>query len=126
MIEKGKEPFLDKLREIELIKGDLQLMFRLHVGLRDDKKIKNNSRLSTLNFASRKYYSIKSALLERRLPCDASKCNNKSTVYLLSDLESCYDHQMPAIEGIVEEAIGSNRQAIKLIPEVVSNFRHFV
>ena len=67
MLDKGKGPLLGKLRIIELIEGDLQLIIRLYVGQRNDKNIKKSKKLSAFNFGSRKNYSIESALLEKDL-----------------------------------------------------------
>ena len=114
MLDKGKGLILGKLRIIELIEGDLQLIIRLYVGLRNDQNIKRSKKLSTFNFGSRKNYSIESALLEKRLIYDTSKYNNEPTIHLISDLEACYDRQIPSIGGIVEEALGVNRDAIQL------------
>ena len=41
-------------------------------------------------------------------------------------MEACYDRQIPSIGGIVEEALGVNRDAIQLITNVVSTFRHHI
>ena len=65
MLNKGKGPVLGKLRIIELIEGDLQLIIRLCAGLRNNRNIKKDSRLSHFNFGSRQNYSIESALLEK-------------------------------------------------------------
>ena len=53
MLDKGKGPVLGKLRIIELIEGDLQLIIRLHAGLRNNRNIEKDSRLSKFNFWSR-------------------------------------------------------------------------
>ena len=125
IIEKGKGPVLRKLRIIELIEGDLQIIVRIYIGWRNDSNIKIDERLSKFNFGSRKHYSIDSALLEKRLVYDTSKYNNKPTIHLLSDLEACYDRQIPSLGRIVEEALGVNRKAIKLLCNTVSRFKHF-
>ena len=91
MLKKGKGLILGKLRIIEIIKGDLQIIVRMYVGSRNDDNIKNDERLSKFNFGSRKQYSIESALLEKRLLYDTSKYNNEPTIHLLSDLEACYN-----------------------------------
>ena len=91
MIEKGKGSSLGKLRAIELIEGDLELLTRIFVGLRNDESTKNNNILSTFNFRFRKQHSIESMLLENLLICYTSKCNNEPIMHLLLDLESCYD-----------------------------------
>jgi len=46
-------------------------------------------------------------------------------VHLFSDLESCYDRQIPALGGMVEESLGVNREVIKVICNTVSKFKHF-
>ena len=126
MIEKGKRPYIDKLRIIELIEGDLQLIIRIYVGLRNDRNIQKNKNISYFNFGSRKNYSIKSALLEKRLIYDSSKYNNEITIHLLSDLEACYDRQIPSIGGMVEEAVGVDRRAIMLITKIIETMRHHI
>ena len=91
MLEKEKGALLGKLRVIELIEGDLQIIIRIYVGLRNDGNIRGDNRLSTFNFGYRKQYSIESALLKKRLIYDTSKYNNEPIIHLLSDLEACYD-----------------------------------
>ena len=94
--------------------------------MRNDDNIKNDERLSKFNFGSRKQYSIESALLEKRLLYDMSKYNNEPTIHLLSDLEVCYDFQIPAISRMVEEALGIDRKAITLIAKTIATFKHFI
>ena len=82
ILEKGKGPELGKLRIIELIEGDLQIITRMYVGLRNDKNIEDDERLSKYNFGSRKHYSIESTLLEKRLLYDTSKYISESIIHL--------------------------------------------
>jgi len=91
ILEKGKGPLLGKLRIIELIEGNLQIIICMYVGLRNDNNIEKDDRLSKYNFGSRKHYSIESALLEKRLIYDTSKYMSEPTIHLLSDLEAYYD-----------------------------------
>ena len=91
MLDKEKGLVLGKLLIIELIEGDLQLIIRLHAGLRNNRNIEKDSRLSKFNFGSRQDYSIESVLLEKRLIYDISQYNSETTVHLFSDLEACYD-----------------------------------
>ena len=65
MLDKGKGLVLGKLRIIELIEGDLQLIIRMYAGLRNNVNIKKDSRLSNFNFGSRQNYSIESVFLEK-------------------------------------------------------------
>ena len=54
MIEKGKGPKLEKLRTIQLIEADLQLLMRIFLGLRDNKQMESDERFSKSNYGSRK------------------------------------------------------------------------
>ena len=42
------------------------------------------------------------------------------------DLEIHNDRQLPNIRGVVEESVGSNREAIKLITKVLPSYKHYV
>jgi hypothetical protein len=44
----------------------------------------------------------------------------------MSDLEVCHDRKLPNVEGIVEESIGVNRDAIKLITKALPRCKHFI
>ena len=44
----------------------------------------------------------------------------------MSELEACYDRKLPNIGGIVEESIGVNREAIKLITKVLPRWKNFI
>ena len=44
----------------------------------------------------------------------------------MSDLEACYDRQLPNIGSIVEESLGVNREATKLIKKALSRYKHFI
>ena len=125
ILEKGKGPLLGKLRIIELIEGDMQIITRMHVGARNDENVEIDNRMSKHNFGSRKWYSIESAILEKRLLHDTSRCTRESNAHLLLDLESCYNRQIPILGGMVEESLGVNRQVIKLTCNIVSKFKHF-
>ena len=87
---KRQKPLLRKLRIIELIKGNFQLITCMHTRLRNDRNIEDK-RLSKCNYRLRRHYSIESGLLEKRLLCNTSKCTGESTMHLLSCLESYYN-----------------------------------
>ena len=126
MIEKGKGPVLGKLQTIELFEADLQFLIRLFVGVRNDDNIEKDNRLSVHSYGSRKHFSIEMALLEKRLLYDISKCNGKQTIHLISDLEACYDQQLPTLGGMVEEVLGVDRRAIKVFSKTIESLRHRV
>ena len=126
MIGKGKGMVLGKLRIITLIEADLQYIMRIFLGEEAEEMIENDSRFSTANYGSRKNYSIESALLEKRLIFDNSMLSGKSTIYTITDLQSCYDRQLAEIGGILEESVGHDRAAMKIISKVIPNWKHYI
>lgn len=82
---KGKGPRLEKLKIIQLIEADLQLMFRIIIGLRNNDAIKINNNVSKYNYVSRKNYSIDDEFLEKgscvRVTCGVA---NKYHVFCLT------------------------------------------
>ena len=65
ILEKRKERVLGKLRTIQLIKEDSQLLMRIFVRGRNDVKIESDQQLSQFNYRSRQNYSIDIAILEK-------------------------------------------------------------
>ena len=82
--------------------------------------------MSKCNCGSRKRHSIDSALLEKRLILDLSKREEDSFSCTMSDLEAYHDTQLPNIWAIVEEHIGVNRKAMKLVTKVLPRCKHFI
>ena len=69
----------------------MQLLMIIFIGSRIEKKIETDDRLSQHGYGSRKGFSIESALLEKRLLLDNAKRAGHKMMYLMSDLEACYD-----------------------------------
>jgi len=65
MIEKGKGPVLGKLRTIQLIEADLQLLMRIFINDQNKGSIETDERISKSNYGSRPGYSIQDAILEK-------------------------------------------------------------
>lgn len=103
ILGKGKGMIIGKLRTITLIEADLQNIMRIYLDDEIEEKIESDERFSKSNYGSRKNYSIETAILEKRLTFDNSLLSGKSTIYHLTDLQSCYDRQLANIGGIVEE-----------------------
>jgi len=72
VIKKGKGPILSKLRIIQLIEANLQLLMRIFIVSRNENLIEKDHRISKSNFGSRKYYSIETVILKKRLLYDTS------------------------------------------------------
>ena len=57
---------------------------------------------------------------------DNSIITMKPTVYVLTDLKSCYDRQLSNIGSIVEESVGRNRNEMLLYTKIMPRFEHHV
>jgi len=100
MIDKGKGLVVRKLRIIQLIEADLQLVMRI-IFNQNKHSIERNKRVLKNNFRSRLDYSIKLVILHKRLVYDNNKFTNKVIVHNMIDLEVCYDRQLAPIRSIV-------------------------
>ena len=126
ILENSKGPMLGKLRSITLIEGDLQIMMQIHLKSDKEEMIEKDQHFSKVQYGARKNFLIETALLEKQLIFDNSLIEIKPTIYALTDLQSCYDRQLPNIGSIVEEVVGRNRYAMKLYTKLMPNFRHYV
>ena len=82
---------LGKLRTIELIEADIQVLMRIIVNQRNEGNIESDPRISKSNYRLRLKYSIEDAILEKRLVYDNSLLSRKYIIYNMTDLESCYN-----------------------------------
>ena len=126
IIEKGKGPVLGKLRTIQLIEADLQLVMKILVNNRNKHNIESDIRIAKSNYGSRPRYSIDNAILEKCLIYDNSLLSRKQTIYNIIDLQACYDQQLDQIGSIVQESIGVKRKAIKLIAKLILVMEYYL
>jgi len=126
ILEKGKGPILGKLRTIQLIEADFQLLMRVFIGSRNDENVAKEDRLSEFNYGSRHNYSIETAILEKRLMYDSSIRNGERTIHTISDLKACYDRQLPNIGSMVQESVGVRRDFAVLLQKVLPIMKHYV
>ena len=126
ILEKGKGMILGKLRTIMLIEADLQYIMRIYLEDKEEEMIESDERFSKSNYRLIKNYSIETAILEKQLTFDNSLLSSKLTIYHLTDLQSCYDRQLANIGGILEESVGRDRRAMKLITKVIPNQQHYL
>ena len=73
ILDKGKGPIIGKLRTIQLIEADLQLLMQIFLGLRMKGVIEQDPRILKFNFRLQKYYSIEEAILEKRMIYESSQ-----------------------------------------------------
>ena len=74
----------------------------------------------------RKYYSIESAILEKRLICDYSKLIYIEIVHNLTDIKAWYDHQLENLGSIIEELVSIEHEPIRLFIKVLPRFKYFI
>ena len=94
MIEKSKGPVLNKLRIIQLIEEDLQILTRIFINIRNKSTNETNSRISKCNYESRANYMIENAILEKQLIYDYSMFSGNITIHNIMDLKLFYDRQL--------------------------------
>ena len=104
---------------LEMIEANLQLVMRIFLGSRINERIENDARISKRNYGSRSGYSIENALLEKSLIVDHAKKSGQEHAHAASDLEACYDRQLPELCGLVEESLGANRKMFTLVAKVL-------
>ena len=126
ILEKGKGPIIGKLRTIQLVEADLQILIRIFIGERNNENIEIDSRLSKFNYGSRRYYSIETAILEKRLMYDLAARDGKEIMHTISDLKVCYDRQLPNIRYLIEESVGVEREPAKLFVRLLPIMNHFI
>ena len=126
MLEKGKGNLLGKLRTIQLIEGDLQLVMRVLISLRNEKHSEMSCCLSAYNFGNRKGKDINTALLEKQLMKDAVNITNYPAVQYIDDRMSCYDRQLPSIGLIAERSFGMTFSEALTLYKVMANFKHYI
>ena len=99
---------------------------RIFIGLRNQSRMKNDSRFSKHNYSSRKAYSIDEVILERRLLYNTSKIIMIPIIHVVTDLATCYDKKLVEIEGIVLELTGIDRHATRLFSKVLPIMLYYI
>ena len=118
-IEKGKGPLLGKLQNLQLIEGDLQIMMRMFLFADGKELIEKDPRFSKANYRLRLNYSIKTALLEKRIIFDNSMLTMENTICTFTDLKVCYDRQLVNLGGIIEESVGRDQNIMIMFAKIL-------
>ena len=124
VLEKEKGPVIRKLRIIQLIEGDLQLLMRALVTNRNSIIAENSPRLSQYNFGNRKCFDITTAILEKQLLKEVINLQNVPCIHFVDDRRACYDRQLPAIGLLAEQSFGMDKREANLLCHVLQNFEH--
>ena len=91
MLEQVKVPRLKKLRILEMIEINLQLMMGTHLGVRMNNRVKTDQVVTNYNYSSRKGNYIENSLLEKILIFYHANKTEELNVHAMSDLESFHD-----------------------------------
>jgi len=106
IIKKGKGPVVRKLRMIQLIEVDIQILMRIVINKRNKGRIEVDLRISKCNYGSRSRYSIKNAILEKRIIYDHSMLKENTIIHNITNLQTYYNRQLAEIGSIVQELVG--------------------
>ena len=79
---------------------------RIFINKRNRRRIETDPRILKYNYRSRKGYSIKDIILEKRIACDNSIMIGYYVIHNIRDLQSCYDRYLVKISSLVQELIG--------------------
>ena len=99
---------------------------RIFIGGRANNAIESDSRVSKFNYGSRTNYSIDNAILEKRLMYDLALRDGSEMMHNISDLEACYDRQLPNIGCLIEESVGVEREPALLFAKILPVMEHHI
>ena len=113
MLEKGKGPYIDKLRIIQLVEADLNWIFSLIWSKRLEYKLTKEQLLDSCQFATQGQ-RCQSAALNIRLVNDIQRQVHESAALESTELKMCFDRSLPAMVITVSMRMG--------IPETAAHF----
>ena len=105
ILEKGKGLVLGKLRIMQLIETDMQLLMRIFVNARNKFRMKRDNQIVKSNYRLRSYYLIENAILEKQLVHDNSMLIGEYNIYNTTNLQVHHNRQLSKIGLIVEESV---------------------
>ena len=117
---------LGKLRTIQLVKADLQLIKSFFVNIRNKGNRESDEIVSKSNYGPRPGYSIEYAILEKRLVFDNRIVTESHNICAIADLKACYDKQLSKIGSIFQESVGVETKPIKLVTNTLPIIQHYV
>ena len=126
VLKKGKCLVLGKLQTIQLIEANFQLIIRVFLNARNIEIIENNTRLLKIKFRSRRNYTIKEALLEKKLIHNSVIRVGAIKVHIITNLKACYDKQLLNSHRMVEELVRIDYIVIKLTMNVLLKIECYI
>lgn len=117
MLEKGKGPLLNKLRIIQLIQADLQMLMRVLI-LPSANKVIEEGIINKCQYARRKE-TMMNALVEKRLIIESSILTRKDPVWLVSDMSACYNRHIKELGQFMLESHRVNADGAETLMKVI-------
>ena len=124
MLEKGKGPRLDKLRIIQLICCNLQLLMRAVI-IPVASEIVEENKLNLSQYARKKATTM-SALVEKRLMLDSAVLTRDDCVWLVSDMTACYDRHIREIGEVLLTSHGVNEDSAATLIKALGEMKTHV
>ena len=113
MLEKGKGLRIDKLRIIQLIEADLQMLMRTIISPVANKVVYENQ-LNPSRYA-RKFTTTMNTLVEKCLVLESSMLNRDKSVWVVSDMTACYDRHIKEVGEVILQMHGVNAYGAKIL-----------
>lgn len=86
--------------------------------------IENDTQLLKYNYGSRQGYSVENAILEKRLLLELNYFDKEHLIYTFSNLEACYNLQLPNYGGMIQESICIYCDLCILFLKLIPRFQH--
>ena len=113
MLEKIKRiPRIEKLRVIQLMEADLNMMIRIIFGRQLVHRAEGKGSLSSLQWGSQPKKSSTDAILIKRLTYDGIRICKQVAVIFNNDGKAAFDRIVPSVGGIALRQIGASHNAI--------------
>ena len=80
-------------------------MMRIFVSIKNKGNIESDEIFSKINHGSRPEYSTEDAILEKRLVFDNRIVTENHAIYVMADLQACYDMQLSKIRYVVQDLV---------------------
>ena len=94
MIEKLKVLVLGKLRTMQLVEADIQLIMRMFVNIRNKGNMESDERGSKRNYGSRTAHLVAYAILEKILVFDNIIVTVNYNIHAIADLQAFCDMKL--------------------------------
>ena len=126
MIQKMEQPFVNKLRIVQLYEADFNTMLKFIIGRRlmqyGEKHGLNGHQL----YGSCKGRSTYDALITVRIIYDMARTQQDYIISIFNDLKGCYDRVRPAVNTITTRRMGLPKSVALCHASALKKLRHHI